>query len=368
MKKILYNYWGHLSDKIGISSPDGNFSYLWSVFREFQNRDIDVYNVVDRDKESIEKYNKEAFASFSQEKRWDMYNKIKFIGLESALKSDFPNDIDLLIMEWRMKTKDNQSGASPDLQIQNNILNFYKDKNKPLRIIDLDYTISNDDEKSILDLGYKNVKILEQGLFPQKQIIDRETFYIPFDFEDMLQFETPLPNRKNLLSYVGNFYNREEDINTKISPFAKNNPGRVHFFGNWMKDELAEFRSKNKGIIFHDRIGAQEFREAIGPACAVPLLSPNNYKTNGVMTMRILESLLFGSIPIGFSDFKGIENWLPKELIVKMDKDGYIDSMNEVVDNLSRMTWTKRNVLRRDLVKNLENKHTNWKFVNQLIK
>jgi len=379
IKKILYYHYGHLSDKgvlvngvptDTISAPDGDSSWLWSVLHNLQIRGIETYGIVDRDKDLVEKHGIKAFESFSQQKRWKTYNNINFLGLNRVIDSEFPRDMDAILLYWRMKTKNNQLEKSdpeysPDLEIQNKILDFYKDKNIKLIILDLDLQMTNEDEQQLIDFGYKDIKIFTQSLFPRSKIIPRETCYIPFDFDDMLQFETPIPNRAKLLVYVGNPYNRWNDINNNLVRVAKDNPGRVHLVGNWMKDQLKDFRDKNPGIVFHPRIGFNEFRQNIGPAIAVPLLATEDYKANGNMTMRILETLLFGSIPVGYSDFKGINTWLPKELIIKVDDP---DSTNNILDNLAKMPWTKRNELRRTLVTKLKPMHDANVFVNKILK
>ena len=378
MTNILYYHWGHLSDKEVIkngevlnliSSPEGDSSWLWSILYELNQKNFGIYGVVDRDKKLVDKWGIDVFKAFSSFKRWQSYNKVNFIGLENALNNNFP-EVDLIMIYYRMKTKNNQllkdnEEYSPDLEIQNNILNFYKNKKVKLRILDFDLSMTEEDEKKITDLGYKDVKILDQSLFPNKKLIERETCYIPFLFEDMLQFENPIPNRKNLLSYVGNPYNRWPDFENKLFKLAKNNPGRIYIYGNWLKDEYKEIREKNSNVIFNGRIGFNQMREVIGQSCAVPLLATELYKKQGHMTMRILETLLFGSLPIGFSDFNGIKKFLPKELIVNMEDP---DSLENVVDHLAKMTWNKRNKLRHYLINKLAKKHDAKVFVKQLLK
>ncbi len=348
MKKLLYNHWNYLSDKVGISSPDGGFSYLWSIFQEFQKRGWGIYNIVNRDKESVIKYGKECFKAFSQDKRCNVYTKLKFVGLEECLNGQLP-DVDLVILEWRFPTKDNQlspdaPGYSPDLQIQEKLIDFYRNKGTPIVIFDLDYNLTKEDEEKV-----KPTKVLEQGLKPKD---GHQTVFIPFDFSDILQFSTEIPYRNNLLTYVGNDYNRREDIEKKIIPISEKYPGQVHFWGNWMKDDKKELREKWKHIIFHDRIGAQQFRDALSRSVASPLLATDEYKEHGHMTMRILEILLFGSIPIGFSDFYGIEKFLPGELII--DTDDYKRSSEEVINYLVNLGFLDRITLRKDLAKRLD--------------
>ena len=139
--KTIYNFWGHLSDKIGISSPDGNATYSPWIINELITRGHKVYCGIDRDKASVEKYGRDAFASFSQDKRWKVYNQIEFLDFDNL-----PEDVDTLLLEWRFKTKDNQlskndKNYSPDLELQNKLLDFYSNKDTKVIIMDLDYPL-----------------------------------------------------------------------------------------------------------------------------------------------------------------------------------------------------------------------------------
>ena len=175
-----------------------------------------------------------------------------------------------------------------------------------------------------------------------------------------------MPYYNQHLVYCGSDYNRCKDIETKIVPYSNKYPGKIHFWGNWLKDSQKEFREKNKNIVFHDRIGGRRFREVYSRAIAVPLLSMEEYKKFGHMVMRILESILFGSIPIGFSDFYGIDKFLPKELIV--DMDNYEKSMEDVMNHLKYMGYLDRINLRKRLVEKLRKNHDAKNFVDNLIK
>lgn len=363
--RVLYNFWGHLSDKIGISSPDGNFSYSWSIIQEFRRRSFHVYGPpIDRDREVVDTYGLKAFKSFSQNKRLQAYEDLDFVDLDNL------PDIDILLLEWRFPTWYNQSlkddvNYSPDLEIQNRLLQYYRNKDVMLRILDLDYSLTEENECDLLDLnGYNNVVIFEQGCYPIMKHIERETIYIPFDFDEMLQFNMGQRDFKKHLTYIGNDYNRRDDITNKIIPYSKLFPQKVTFIGKWLEDSQKELREKWNDISFKGRIGANEFYENLNDSIAVPLLATQKYKDNGVMTMRILETLLFGSIPIGFSDFKGIDKWLPDELIVNMEYCTK-DIMNKIF-YLRNMPFSMRVALRKELVERLEF-HDVKNFVNKII-
>ena len=102
---------------------------------------------------------------------------------------------------------------TPDLDFQTKLLEKYKDHNLKLIIFDLDHKITLEDEQKIIDMGYKDVTILETALFPKKTLIPRKSVFIPFDFEEMNQFPTLIPNKNKHLVFVGNNYEKDEDFN-----------------------------------------------------------------------------------------------------------------------------------------------------------
>lgn len=108
---------------------------------------------------------------------------------------------------------------------------------------------------------------------------------------------------------------RQDDIRLNISKYADYHYNMVHFYGNWLRQDKQQFRQKYPTIIYHDRIGIGQFNDAMSDSIGVPLLARNDYKENGFMTFRFVQSILFGSIPIGFSDFNHIDKYLPNELI-----------------------------------------------------
>lgn len=367
-KKLLYYFWGYLHDKVSLnnideplSSPDGNFFYSWSIIGEFQERGWDVYGIIDRDKEYVEKYGKEAFRAFSKEKRYNIYKKMKWLDLNK--KEDF----DLILIEWRFLTKDNsklpgEEGYSPDLIIQNKILDLYKETGVKIVIFDLDYKILPYNESMIR--AY-NKFIIETSTNPYTYQIPRFGVFIPFDFKEFNQFSTQIPYSDKLLVYIGNNYERDDDLNNKLIPLSNLYPKKVHVYGNWMKEELKNFREKNNNIIYNSRIGANQFRKVLSRALAAPLLAKKEYKEKGYMTARILETLFWGSIPIGFSDFKDINLYLPQELII--DMNDFENSSKKVIEYLSVLGLLDRMELRQKIISNLSKFMDVKCFVNKIL-
>ncbi len=356
---ILYNHWNYFSDKPGISSPDGGAFYLFAIFDELLKRGHKIYcGPVDRDKEIVKKYKKDAFKAFYTDKRYKMYNNLIFIDIKN------PPKVDLLINEWRFATKDNSLSPgdaryTPDLRIQSQLLEHYsKQKNTKIVIWDLDYKFTKKDENRI-----NPWKTIETALKPRRGHL---SVYVPFDFSNFFQCPTGFPHRNSKMVYVGNYYDRDKDFQSKIFDYANKNPGTIKLYGNWLKDSLADVRNNNKGISFNDRVSFNEFEKCYYHAMSVPLLAKEEYKKNGFMTIRIIEALFFGSIPIGFSDFYKIKKWLPPKLIV--DVNNLEKSLEKVMNYLEYQTgFLDRIELRKRIVLNLTEIHSAYNFVEIIL-
>lgn len=366
--RILYNYWGHLSDKDGVSSADGNFSYSWSIINELFNRGHRIYGPpINRDIIPISNAGniRRAFQAFSTDKRIKAYRSIQFINLDAL------PDIDILFLEWRFKTHYNQQKKSskdyhPDLDIQNRLLEHYADKDVKLVILNLDSQLTVEDEWLLAaSYGKDRITILEQSQFPKINFLPKKSIFIPFDMQDIMQFDIELPHKDNHMTYIGNDYNRRDDIEDKIVPYSNKYPNTVTFIGKWLEDSQSELREKWHNINFKQRIGAKEFHKNLKNTAAVPLLAPINYKIEACMTMRIIEAVLFGSIPIGFSDFRAIKLWLPWNLIVDINN---IDrNLDTVMQRILRMDIKAKKYLREKLVTECLFMHDATYFVSEML-
>lgn len=366
--RILYNYWGHLSDKDGVSSADGNFSYSWSIINELTKRGHKVYGPpIDRDITPIQNAGdiRRAFQAFSTDKRIKAYRSIQFVSLEAL------PGIDVLLLEWRFKTHYNQQQKSskdyhPDLDIQNRLLEHYANKNIKLVILNLDSQLTAEDEWLLTaDYGKNSITILEQSLYSKINYLPKKTIFIPFDMQDALQFETEPNDENNHITYIGNDYNRRDDIEHKIVPYSNKHPRTVTFIGKWLEDSQSELRKKWCNINFKQRIGAKEFHKNLKNTATVPLLAPINYKIEACMTMRIIEAVLFGSIPIGFSDFRSIGLWLPWDLIVNVNDIDY--NLDKIMQRLLHMSIKSKKYLREKLVRDYLFMHDAKYFVDEML-
>jgi hypothetical protein len=182
------------------------------------------------------------------------------------------------------------------------------------------------------------------------------------DLDELTQFPMEEVDENNLATYIGNDYNRREDFDKKFMYLGAKHPGKVNLVGNWLKDSLIEYRANNDFINFHGRIGARDFHKHLKNAACVPLLATPEYKERGFMTMRLMETLLFGSIPIGFSDFAGIDQYLPHELIASSPKDFETKALA-----LSKLSSVERTILRNNVIRKVGPKYDAKIFVDKLL-
>jgi hypothetical protein len=356
---VGYSFWGFLGDrriKNGkeISAPDGNATYSYTIIHELTKRGHQVFSMMPkRDKEAVNLFGKNHFNAFSQDIRWNAYNNFKdtFLAKTSFhgpyVERTFP-DLDILLVEWRFPIPGRNceiditsSLFQADLHFQTIMLQEYREnhKNTKIIILDLDHKLTKEDEER-----WQPDAIFETSFFPKKQLIERTSVYIPTIIDELLQFPTkPITEEtRPSLVYVGSRYERDEVIDKYIK-LLPNYEIDVHFYGNWLDypDKLEEAKIKWPKVQYHGRIGCADFHKAYEDASYVPLLGKQSYFDTGFVTARIFEAVLFGSIPIAFSEHVGIEN-----LAVKIVND-WIELGRETIGMALENTQT-RDKLRKE--------------------
>ena len=312
--KIGYSFWGFLADikmengKM-ISTPDGNAFYSWSIIHALLMSGHEVYRMMpDRDEEAVEEFGKSVFSSFAKEKRYNAYK---------TMIDEWPDDLDVLLMEWRFpipgrncapfeKYPAGSLNYQPDLDMQNAMIDKYANTKTKIIVFDLDYKITKEDEKKL-----NPYCIFETSNRPKNTSSKRIPVDIPFDFEEMNTFEIKPADPMKHIAYVGNRYERDRMVEEYLVPSNLN----IHLYGNWLEGDRNSFE-KWPDFIYHDRISLKDFRDAYYNACATILLAKDEYLRAGFMTARILESIFFGTIPIGLNVFYQIEKYLPEHLII----------------------------------------------------
>lgn len=279
------------------SSPDGSMLYMYALIHGLQERGYEVYWLMpDRDVEYVYRVGADAFQSFSQGRRWNAYSKMHKPSHTITKDKIAPNwpEVDFVLHEWRMKTPRNvlpmnASEYDPDLFLQESLIRHYSEKDIPILCFDTDYKMDpkKDDGQFtfVFDFGNK------RGA--------RHHLDLPVYLDEFQQFEMLESHQE--IAYVGNRYERD---NAFHKFFGKGSEDiRYHVYGNWLE------RGRNSQelwphIHFHNRIHPNEIRKAYQHALAVPLILRDDYNQYGVMTMRVMEALLFGTIPLLPIDFQ----------------------------------------------------------------
>lgn len=359
--RIGYSYWGYLGDnKLDangneVSTPDGNATYSWALIWEMQRRGHHVVLMQDdRDWAGWKRFGKENFASFSQEKRCSVYEKVTHTFGSSEI---FP-ELDVLLLEWRFPISGRNcrfwedcpsfpepwdESLQPDLKRQYELLRHYKQRNTKVIVWDLDHKLTLKEE-----LAFKPDAVFETSQSPLELSMKRVRVEPPTVIGDLLQHPTlpSDPNRK--LVYIGSRYERDDVITEWVKPTSDAFPGQVEFHGNWLKT-VDECRQLWPNVSYHDRCTTKDFRRIYGTAGAVPLLAKKSYLETGFITPRPWEALLFGSLPVGLGSMKGIEEYTLDGLIAN---DGF--DMVEIAEMLAGMDVSETDRLRKMNVEKLE--------------
>lgn len=363
---IGYFFWGHLSDKLGEftkNTPDGNAWYSSCIIDELQKRKYNIFLMsIDRDKDDFIKFGKNCFKSFEFKKRLKVYKTVNWVKWKNNYSEliEFPK-LDILLLEWRFLINgrnnielENFKDWQPDLKMQKSLIDYYSKQNTKLFIFDLDYKITLEDEKELLQkFSKENVFILETAKKVKQTLIQRISVEIPFWISSTKVIKNKKINKDKQIAYIGSNYEREDSINKYILPFSKIKPFTTWFYGNWRNyPDIVEriyCDLKWRDIQYHFRVGHSDFLQVYNDSISCPLLAKQEYYQNGFTTARIQECLYFGSIPIGFKEHYKIEEYLPKELIISTS-----DELLKTINYLSKFSINKRNRYRKKLWRKLQ--------------
>ena len=343
--RIGYSFWGFLGDYKEdakgnvLSTPDGNAAYGGYLIDAMQRAGHDVLLMQeDRDWPAFQRHGRGDFGSFSTSRRFRAYlgSVPSHIGLPK---------LDVLFLEWRFPIPGRNTEAdrgSPgyqrDLERQSELLGYYSTTGARIIVWDMDYKLTPDDERRLASIGVRT--ILETSVSPKQVIIPRARVEPPCRAEDLLLWPTANCDVGRKLVYVGSRYERDDVIDEWIRPVSDRFPGQVHFYGNWERT-LEDCQSRWPGVSFHGRISMKDFGDAYSTAVAVPLLAKKEYLEHGFITPRIWEAIIFGSIPVGLGSHKGIEQYLPSDLIARTPSE-----LGSVVSMLAACTTDERNKYR----------------------
>lgn len=358
--RVGYSYWGFISDyKLEggqhISAPDGNATYSWALIHALQEKGHEVWAMQkDRDREAFQWRGSKIFADFSQHERLWGYQRMR------QTHGHLLPELDVLLVEWRFpipgrncsidadhpgeitlpnpQAKD--SWMQVDLARQYQIIEHYKAKGTKIVIWDLDHKLLPSEE-----LRWQPDAILETSVQPKRQELVRSRVEFPVLVSHIMQFgEGAAANPKKMIAYVGSRYERDDVIEQYLKPISDDFPEAVHFYGNWTREpNLSQCKAMWPNVVYHDRITVTQFWDAYCDAVACPLLAKRSYFKTGFTTPRIWEALMFGTIPVGFSEHLGIADYTPH--IAKS-----AESLKGILERLSRLNAHERYLERKRIV------------------
>lgn len=321
--KIGYSFWGYLGDvkydKQGnvASTPDGNATYSWSIINCLQEAGHEVTLVMpDRDDVGFKKLGSHLFSSFAKEKRlgaWVTSSKINYPedmhemtydNVKALWDQNELNASDVILHEWRMditgrNDEDSRKllGASwqPDKFIQDCLIKYCAENDIKLVVFDLDYKVTEDNYKFLYN-NIKDFRLFELGKKWQGKKGVRKV-YIPFDFREIHDFN-PKVRQENRLVYIGNRYERDWCIDKYI-------PQRMDgclVYGNW--NEGGRESSKDwPNIKFKNRLQTIAMKSTYMDSTCTILLAKREYVKYDFMTMRLIESVFFGCLPLFIEEY-----------------------------------------------------------------
>ncbi len=328
MLSIGYGYWGFLgdtkytSDKNGnispVSTPDGNAFYSWSIIRELQNQGHDVVQLMpDRDEPGFSVHKSNLFGAWATEARTNAYMAMQngidgfdyHDGKAAIMLTDAALELDFVLWEWRWEIPgrndvptllNNPEAFQPDYLLQDAWLRYFKARNIPVIVFDLDYKLTKADLikyaiAGVIELGNKWNDV---GVCASKRV------QIPFGFRYINTFDTIEP--KDKVVYIGNRYERDWCVNKYL-------PNGTVVYGNWNEGGRTS-GEEWPNLTFRPRLQTHEMQQAYAKAAVTPLLAKRDYCEQGFMTARLIEAVFYGCVPLFIKEFVGNEVYIPKQL------------------------------------------------------
>jgi hypothetical protein len=385
MKKAGYAYWGFLGDEKRdlkgnkLSTPDGNAFYSWSIINSLQEDGYEVYQMMpNRDAYCNRLLNRADNFKLMGFESYDELNNPRYRAYVNMYKNMYSginsyknvtqaelfhiwdveriSELDFILLEWRMEipgrnTLDckHEDGWQPDLFIQDNIIKYCAKNNIKLVIFDLDYKLTEEHINTIKRMGV-NLYVIELGHKWEKKYEDKNNgkrfrhVEIPFDFRYIDNYNViSSHNCLENLVYVGNRYERDWCVD-KYIPTEMNN---VILYGNWLEGGR-DSKERWPLIEFGERIGIDKMKFVYNNSVCTILFAKQEYTEYGFMTVRVIESLYYGTVPLFIEEYG-------KEIIQRYAGPyAYLLTVGSKKDVIDRVMYFKYNDnIRKEVIKNL---------------
>lgn len=328
--KIGYSCWGFLGKGI-TDTPDGGRSHRLTLINALIKQGADII-MLQKNRDYLE-----CGKDFSKK--------------HLSFHSGFP-EIDALFIEYRWRIpgrnyKVNKKSLlyTPDLDRQNELINFYQYRNIPILIWDKDQKLSFKDQMKI-----RNSIVFEPALKPR---FGRKKLFFPMNTNRTRLARKKIESydkskRKFDLVYIGNQYERDSSFKEFIDKPARLLKTETQVFGNWNKypERYKENLKKFPNVVFRGRLPFSEINRIYKKSFSTVLIAPNRYYSSGHFTQRLFESLWDLCIPLTPDKYYSV-----KKIIVE---DFIISSGNEVVDRINKLRKKSNSEIRKIIEKQLD--------------
>ena len=310
--RIGYSFWGFLGDTKHapvtgdeVSSPDGNATYSWALVHRAVERGHTVVPLMpDRDRIAFNVMGPELFASFNKDARAKAYSHLRANRL--MFNDTASMKLDAVLLEWRWPIPGRNCAGplglqydSPDLDLQESFLCRYLDQGVPTIIWDLDHKLNDSDVTALKARG--PVDFIETSIHP-KPWARRVN---PPTVEELLLEIDSRSAHGHAAAYVGNRYERDDEIDKWIEPLAVKMAVDDDRFlqtvlvgkGWFDSDALLRWPTVSR----MERVSTRGLVDLYSSAGIVPLLAKQSYRESGFMTPRNVEAVMFGALPVGLN-------------------------------------------------------------------
>lgn len=377
MKKVGYSFWGFLSDvkldKNGneLSTPDGNAYYSWAIINSFQKLNYQVIAPFpNRDIHAHSQLRNNMFGIWANKIRANSYNNTIYCDFPDKLNDVSEQEVfdiwdnkqlnacEFILHEWRMEIPNRNLLAEkendwwqPDLFLQECLINYCKKNNIKLFIFDLDNKL----DKS--KLNYFNCVILELGNKWSKEDSTILSTPMPFNIDCINQFKINDNFIYNMI-YIGNRYERDWCIDKYIPTDIDD----VLIYGNWLEGNK-DSASRWPKLTFKHRIQQRDMLNIYNNSVCTILLAKKDYCDNNIMTGRVAESVLYGTIPLFISEYskelRELYCGIFADLLTVHNKEEVVEKISLFKENLN---------LRRDIIEYLRENISNIMDSNKFVK
>lgn len=298
--KIGYSCWGFLGKGI-IDTPDGGRSHRLVLLKELIRQGSTII-MLQKNRDLVE-----CNQDFTQKKL--------------SFGNGFPQ-IDALFLEYRWKIpgrncelSKNDPSYTPDLDRQNELIEFYQKNNIPIFLWDKDQKLTKTEEQKM-----KNVIVFEPVLKPR---FNRKSLLFPINSQKTTKsfYKLKNYNQKNKkldLIYIGNQYERDDSFKEFIDNPAGMVKSETLVYGNWKKypDWCEKNLKKFPNVKFKERLAFSKVNGVYKKSFSTALIAPDLYYNTGHFTQRLFESMWGLCIPFVPDRYYGIEKIIIKEFIV----------------------------------------------------